>query len=690
MTLNGSFLTSCKENLKRRIWVVLLISLYYFITYIIVPVIQINQIDQDSNLETLLNAQNMFHEYMSLSPILLLMTAVFGVILALQGYSYLFNRRKIDMYLSVPVSSKKRFFVIQTTSILTFVFFHLAFGSLGLLIGNIERLTTLFCIVDFYASFFIYFSIFMAVFELTTVAIMLTGNTIVSILAVFVLGAYEFFIRIIHNNYVNYFFDHFVMQENGLFITVPIYPFLRIFDDMYYQYSSSAYFQLSLIKYIIWILAYAFIFLGLAFFLYSIRPNEATERSISFPKTKPWISIFIQIIVSLAGGLFFYNLTNDKLWIALFGIVFTAFITYAALNIIFEYDVRSMFRMWYTLIISVSISFLYFSCIYFDILNVDSFIPELNQVESCSINSSYFQQIGSGSDRYYYNYSDDPEDFEDSIWTSNVQPYIDLASNALGFEDNYDSIISDFYSDGLSLYSTEITFHLKNGRDVRRRYQIEYSESNEELKAIIDNAEYKDSIRNSVQQKIETTISPILYFSNGTYDIHVESEKISQILDAYFKDLEFYTYENNVLQTPVCEWSIEVREEANFMKLPIYQNFTNTLTLLESYGLDQDIHLNSSQVSRVQFFLYDQNYENEHSFQITDSEELDILLPNVYSSSLDYTFYERASRIENNSSLYYVDIYVYPNTGIPYEDDIMRGSFTYYGELPSFISSYIH
>ena len=62
-----------------------------------------------------------------------------GAVIGMQGFSYLYDRRKVDMYHSVPVSKQKRFWVIYVNGIIIYLTGNLVGLTTGTVIAAAQR-----------------------------------------------------------------------------------------------------------------------------------------------------------------------------------------------------------------------------------------------------------------------------------------------------------------------------------------------------------------------------------------------------------------------------------------------------------------------------------------------------------------------------------------------------------------------
>ena len=215
MISKSSFWASMRENLKRRGWTVLLCMLVMFL---VLPVSQAMAVSVNRQKVEAGGSYSMagsngrewvaetFMNAISFDIRLVAVFAAFAVLFAIQGFSWLYSRKKTDMYMSVPVSSGKRYFTIYLNGIGIFagcyfctLLMVLAVGAaLGVLSGKtiLVALGAFLCNMIFFA----------AVYNLSVIAVMMTGNVLVTLLACGSFFMYEYMLRFLLDGMRSAFF----------------------------------------------------------------------------------------------------------------------------------------------------------------------------------------------------------------------------------------------------------------------------------------------------------------------------------------------------------------------------------------------------------------------------------------------------------------------------------------------------
>ena len=147
MTSKSSFLVSLKENSKRRLWV-WVISILMFV--LILPVLTafglggvargaewIWEATDAATAKQLVHQKlaEMMLSMLGFSGPIVFFSTILAVVSGVQGFSYLYSRKKIDFYMGMPVKKSKRFLVIWINGILLYIVPYMAGLAVSLIIG---------------------------------------------------------------------------------------------------------------------------------------------------------------------------------------------------------------------------------------------------------------------------------------------------------------------------------------------------------------------------------------------------------------------------------------------------------------------------------------------------------------------------------------------------------------------------
>lgn len=198
MTSKNSFLASCRENHKRRIWVWIVAVLSQLLLYGGMMMIYLSRIrgyQANGDYRSPAGFQEAMcraaRDALAFSDNLYGTIFILAAIIGMQGFSYLYDRRKVDMYHSVPVSKDKRFAVVYLNGI----FIYLAANLSGMILGTVIAVSQKAVNVDVLANAGLAFVwnlfLFLAVYHMMILAVMLTGNRFVTVCVFLAFALYE-------------------------------------------------------------------------------------------------------------------------------------------------------------------------------------------------------------------------------------------------------------------------------------------------------------------------------------------------------------------------------------------------------------------------------------------------------------------------------------------------------------------
>ena len=192
MTSKSSFLVNLKENNKRRLWVWVLSALILMLAFPVLAAMTVSQIRNGANswadsygqeaARAIIHARlvGAMSRELGFSTLKMLTTALLAIVSALQGFSWLYSRKKVDFYMGMPVKRKKRFFIIWLNGILIW----LVPALLGLMIealiaaGNGALDKTV--ILSALAACAVRLLFYLGVYHTAILAVMLTGNVLIT------------------------------------------------------------------------------------------------------------------------------------------------------------------------------------------------------------------------------------------------------------------------------------------------------------------------------------------------------------------------------------------------------------------------------------------------------------------------------------------------------------------------------
>lgn len=687
MTLKNSFLTSLYENFKRRTWLFALSALFFFL-YFPVAVLLSNK----ANMTYITTAQDMAQQletiesnmtvHLGFNGVTVFVLIVFAVLCAIQGYSYLDSRQKVDFYHSLPVSKAKRFFTIFINGVLAVAVPYLVCLALGLLAAGLTSWSIAAGLIPYaFLSYLLNMLFYMAVYSMSILGVMLTGNKVLAFLGIGFLSFYELFFRLLVSVYSSTFFHSFSNNDVDSFFsktfTSPIILYIMKMGEADTHPASLATKAPAIMAgAILPLLAFLLVFAGVSYLLYLKRPSESAGKAVAFPRLKPVLKQLIIVPSSAFLGLFIYSITYSIPFLLL-GFLVSLLLCHGIVEIIFEFDLRACLRHGRHIIIGAALTLLFYLVFQFDLIGFDRYVPDPSDVESVAFITSSFSQsyynidgdrIGySGWYDYPYRHSN-VEDVE-TVCGLVKASYGNLKYSSRNYWDEWPENVTP----------VSLCYNMKNGRRIYRTIYVDFKESEEQLNAIFTTQGYKQGVYQIFDTDIFNTefysASQISY-SNGVSKLRIPYDKTAELMDIYRKDLLNLTFteqssglacgEINVYRD-YTENHYSSNVEWNF---PIFPSFENTLAFLKENGLFIENYVSADEVycATVTDYTevsdddgYDEyNYddydysdyavtaEGFNSTDYTDKRQLAEILRAVYPESLTWHSLFDAERIDKD------------------------------------------
>ena len=347
MTSKSSFSDLLRENLKRRLWSAALSLLLFFFLYPVAALLSASgafsperagtfNADMTQEMILFMTRRSLHNDWISWisaeNPLLCFLLPVTAMILSFSGFRYLQQRQQTDFFHSLPLSRTRLFLAVNLNSLLIAAVPSLFMGLLGGLVmqfytgyADCVPRTLLNCLL---------LLLFFCLYSMTAVlAVMMTGNIVVCILAMGVFLSWGPMLLGI----LDWMRSAFFRTAWG---PTPVM-------DTLLQYASPSCLTVSITEPSVLRRALcAFAAAVLLFFLdrklYSIRPSEAAEKAMAFPKTEVPVKCIITFTMGLTGAMFFHEIRHSTGW-SFFGLFCGAALTHCIMEIIYRFDFRRLF-----------------------------------------------------------------------------------------------------------------------------------------------------------------------------------------------------------------------------------------------------------------------------------------------------------------------------------------------------------
>ena len=577
MTSKSLFFKLMKEDFKTRVWTLAISILIFFFSLIVATAMMISfNLYEGSAYSYKADLALNFISYIDVkNPFFGIIFIVLSLVMAMSGFSYLYSKKKVDLYHSLPVKREVLYFIKLINGILIVVIPFIICGIVAslLAIANTGKISVLIAAIWAIAEWTL---LFILSYFLTLFSIMLTGNMLIGILACGFFSFYFPLISLVLKGYQSSFFDTYYTSG---FIIENVLPNMSSFMLMFNI------FELKWLTRIIIVILASIAFLFINLFLYKKRASEAAGKSVSFNVIKLPIKAMMVIFISILMYLLGYEVMNDSIGWGLFGLIVSGAITHCVMEIIYNQDFKKIFAKKIELLVLIIISIFIAAAFQFDIFGYDSYIPSASQIKSTAVisdllesNSEQYYNKVEISDGYYdesfvdVDYASDSKIEADQIKKMDIQNKdavlelarqgIEAAKYDLEPQGDFDRVL--------------ISYKLKNGRTVGRVYYVDLDQSTSGLSSVYADESYKKSSYPILSENPENIVSVDFngIMDNDTHIVFHDDELKKKFVETYKKELMNLDYETKLKSYPFAS----IRFNNDFMEgaLRKYAGFNYT------------------------------------------------------------------------------------------------------------------
>lgn len=647
MTSKKSFLVSLKTNLKRRIWllVVMILALTFSMPMYLAMALSTEKMYY-SYRDLPNHLGKVFAELVGINGMSGFLIAVLAIVSAVQGFSYMYQQKKLDMYMSVPVSKERRFAVIYVNGILVFLIPYLINLGLCFLVGKTMGANVLLGVGEAGAALIGNCIFYLSIYHVTILAVMLTGNLIVTLLGTGVLLYYDMAVCSLITSYMDRFFSSHYYKSNEKIeklLMSPIYRFMAAFDKSFtYEYNYTQNRVLHWEKFfpsMLPVFLVAIVALVLAYWCYTKKPAEVCTRAMAFPVTKGVIKVLLTSVAGLAGGIIFYSMSGASMVFMVLGLLVGTLLCHGIVEVIYDFDIRSVKNGWKSLLVSGGIVAAVFCVFQFDLIGYDRYVPEASQIDSIAFSFAdtydtfYDEELnGMGSEVYAF----------DHMEITDIAPVLKLAELRMGMEEPDENDAED------NLYRRCIVkYRLKNEKEAYRIFPTKYMEDTPLLNEIVTDRAYQQAAYLAYNEPLMAFGEKLkLCYDSGAELQEVKDFTLDELVAAYRKDLETFDYTDMIEECVQGRFTLEYFEKDHYINgfLPVYPSFENVNKLLKDASLYREYYVDPDTVEQLvirndnselrdeytedNYYQPYQDFAVEETFQ--DPEEIKQIIPALY------------------------------------------------------------
>lgn len=619
MTSRVLFSNLMKEDFKKKIWIIVMAMIVFIFINPVHLLMEIEGAYQNTYL-TPENIASSMQYYLSASYFgNSILPAILAIVLGIAGFSFLFSKKKVDLYHSIPVKREKLFFASYLNGIIIYLGVYLmtqllsvaTMGLQGLM--NAEGWKT---VGIAFVGITIHFLFF---YNVTIIAVMLTGNMFVCVAAVITLLFYgPMTCQIVDGLFSQYFVTYYAdYAYSSSWLTMPLIS--PISSLMYFCEKvgqEDAHVGMNLMAAFL----IAIILLAVAVFLYKKRPSEVAGKAMSYKIAEPIVRVLVVILVALMGGLYIQNMSNglSSIWFW-FGVLFMGIICHVVMEVIYRFDFKAAMDHKLQMAGSLMVAVLIGLCFHYDWFGYDTYIPRADQIESAAVvlnsidrdmNNCKITEDTTGQPTLTY--VDKESALLKNMYLTDFQDVLSLAQAGIEQRDHGErngNIMPRAALFGAKMAvaervtgtdggSTEeknqyvIRYRLKSGRVVTRSYTATIGSTIEATGNIYKKPEYKDAAYSLAQIKDSGILTSIEGYNVwGDKVLTATGKDMTELLDTFTGEMKDLTIDTLKNEMPVLRIDGIYKADGysnSIYGYYVYPSFTKTLNMLKELGVTEE------------------------------------------------------------------------------------------------------
>ncbi len=670
MTLKRLFVNLLKENSKRRLWTIAMSITANFFAQIVYAILMFGRYSERLATDRTTLDDIRIHFYNNVggmgNVMVIGITFILPVILALQGYYYLLDSKQTDLYYSLPIKREKLFDINNLCGILVFAIPYLVFNIITVIMGLARGYATFDTILLYPLNALVILLSFIMLYEICTLAVVLTGHIVVAVLGCgvfYLLGsfAYSIFSFLMATFFTSYWNEvsYYNIGYTGSPMGLAGEAIARLHGDVN---SEIAFYTFDAAPAILKMLVIAILSFVVSRILVKRRPAEAAGKAMAFSITRPVIKVAIACVAGLGAGLVMYYIGDiHSVPMFIFGIICGVLVVHAVIETIYEFDFKACLSHYASLIVSAVISLIVFVVFFFDIFGYESWQPMPARVASVAIGDDvtysgimapYSKTSDVVSADFYYGAT--ANGMEYALYNMKLTD-IDKAEKLtrLGAI-NAKEFHKDAFSGGQGIYGHtyreddentcyrqfQVQWNLKNGKTVRRIYELDIN--NEEVLSAFKDIYNTDEFRKGKFPVYDIARGEINSLEGQTLTGEVRKkltdDEMDEFLKIYSEELSGQSFDDLATQIPniTLYGVMDAGKQAYYSQkynFYIFDSFTRTNEFLKAHEIptswwngDKEVNSIKVEIERWDDVNKQEIYSNWES---SDSSEIDTVLKNI-------------------------------------------------------------
>jgi len=597
-----------RENGKRRMWLFALLSFVLLLCYPLMAALTLSRYGREE--ASLAAWQGVGHNILGIEGgATVFLLTVGAVLCAAEGFSWIYSRRKTDMYLSQPLTAGRRFLMIYINGILIYFVPYILSLFLAVLViaGTGAASAALFVNILFtLPTALIYF---LAIYNMVLIAMMISGRRGMAGFFILMFFLYEAVLRAMLESYaVSYFSTYAARYSIKRFIT-PVFRLIESLEECTFFPEAGRVTVENVMEHLVRpmlpgvfsLLLEAALFGGIACYCYKKRPMEAVSQAVAFPEARGPVKALLMVLSGLLGGACFCDVAdNDAFYVAVPGLVLGILFCQAIMEIVYESDLRAFMRHKKSFAAGAAATVCLYLFFALDVSGYDTWVPDQEQVESAAI------EIGFGN-RYCFTYVDEKDDVTwdeqyglKTMELTDVSGVLSLARDGMGK--------GAPAQDPKTQLSCSVKYKLKNGREKYRDFHIDYEKEKTVLDILFANKEYKEGTNQVLMPQMDRIFEKSrAYYDNGLQTTEIVDKNALALMRAYQADVREMSFTDVKEAVPCGILQLRYKTEKTgecVLEYPVFPSYTRTVEYLREKNVELYLYINPKAVERIELKYY--------------------------------------------------------------------------------------
>ncbi|WP_461815995.1 DUF6449 domain-containing protein [Faecalimonas sp.] len=532
-----SYFKLIKEDIKKRAWL-LLLSITIFV--VIIPILSAIKIEgalpggvssSYANWKEVKNwfvmEMGFFNKYLWFSII------VGGILSGITSFSYLYSKRQIDFYHSLPIKRETWYFVNCISGIIQIVVPYIIGYIFMLIIGAMKGVASQKLFQQSGSVMGVTILIFLLIYGITVLVIILTGKLLVGVLGIIIFLTWGSVIVALKNYIMLQIFDNYMVEESISGFVDNMIGRGAWYSPILISRKIEEYNQLGkpMFPIIITMIIMIILIFTVGLLAFKNRRLENAGKAVAFSK----VESIVQSIITITAGMFFAVIVSSQNQVKgmkigwMYGIaIISVVIVYGIISFIYYGDIKMIFQRKTLFSICVGVTLIFLTIIRFDVFKYDKYIPNREKIESMSIDSYDANYLLDYRSRWKgENYKQNLEKLKITDFNE-IYSLIEETLRKNEKNDEEKSVIN-------------VGYYLKNGRKIYRSYHVD----RKKLFRCMDRMMLEEGYKREVLKGGEIEASKIntINFENiraENISIKLNEKEKELLLETYYKDMEKY------------------------------------------------------------------------------------------------------------------------------------------------------